>query len=172
MKAVFLVALAVSMTVAQDRVAGFRGDVIGQIDFAGGRIMDLAKAIPADKFGWRPAEGVRSVSEVVMHVAGANYYLLGMLGVKGKELAKDYEKETNKDKVLASLKEGMDFAKEAVAKMDESKLDEKIKLFGSMESTRRNGVFILMGHYHEHLGQLIAYARSNGVVPPWSAKEQ
>jgi len=172
MKTLLFMALAVSITVAQDRPAGFRVDVMGQIDFTGGRIIDLAKAIPADKYTWRPAEGVRSVSEVIMHVAGANYYLLAMLGIKGKELSKDYEKETNRDKVLASLKEGMDFAKDAVAKMDESKLDEKVKLFGTMESTRRNTVFILMGHYHEHLGQLIAYARSNGVVPPWSAKEQ
>lgn len=172
MRIAILMVMAASMAIAQERPGGIRGDVIGQVEFAGGRIMDLAKAIPAEKYGWRPAEGIRSVGEVVMHVAGGNYFLLGMAGIKGKELAKDYEKETDKDKILAACKESLDWTKEMVAKMPDSDLETKVKIFGGMESTKRNVLLILVGHHHEHLGQLIAYARSNGVVPPWSAKEQ
>lgn len=172
MRIAILMVMAASMAIAQERPGGIRGDVIGQVEFAGGRIMDLAKAIPAEKYGWRPAEGVRSIGEVVMHVAGGNYYLLGMAGIKGKEMAKDYEKETDKDKILAACKESMDWTKEMVTKMPDSDLETKVKIFGGMESTKRNVLLILVGHHHEHLGQLIAYARSNGVVPPWSAKEQ
>lgn len=171
----FLILVAmVNVMVAQEKkmdVTGIRGDVIGQIQFAGGRVMELAKAIPAEKYSWRPAEGVRSVGEVVMHVAGGNYYLLGMAGMKGKELAKDYEKETDKEKILAALKESMDWAKDNVAKMADSELEAKVKIFGGQESTKRNVLMILIGHQHEHLGQLIAYARMNGITPPWSAKE-
>jgi uncharacterized damage-inducible protein DinB len=172
MRIALLMVMAASMAIAQERPGGIRGDVIGQIEFAGGRIMDLAKAIPAEKYGWRPADGVRSVGEVVMHVAGGNYFLLGMAGIKGKELAKDYEKETDKEKILAACKESLDWTKEMVGKMADSDLETKVKIFGGMESTKRNVLLILVGHHHEHLGQLIAYARSNGVVPPWSAKEQ
>ncbi|MBX7151232.1 DinB family protein [bacterium] len=171
----FLMLVAmVNVMVAQDKkmeVTGIRGDVIGQIQFAGGRVMELAKAIPAEKYSWRPAEGVRSVGEVVMHVAGGNYFLLGMAGIKGKELTKDYEKESDKEKVLAALKESMEWTKESVAKMADSDLETKVKIFGGQESTKRNVLMILIGHHHEHLGQLIAYARMNGIAPPWSVKE-
>ncbi len=172
MRIALLMVLIASVAMAQERPGGIRGDVIGQVEFAGGRIMDLAKAIPAEKYGWRPAEGVRSVGEVVMHVAGGNYFLLGMAGIKGKELAKDYEKETDKEKILVACKESLDWTKAMVGKMADSDLETKVKIFGGMESTKRNVLLILVGHHHEHLGQLIAYARSNGVVPPWSAKEQ
>ncbi|NUM80111.1 DinB family protein [bacterium] len=171
----FLILVAtVNVMVAQEKkmeVTGYRGDVIGQFQFAGGRVMELAKAIPAEKYSWRPAEGVRSIGEVIMHVAGGNYYLLGMAGIKGKELAKDYEKETNKEKILAELKESMDWAKESVMKMSDSDLETKVKIFGGQESTKRNVLMIVVGHHHEHLGQLIAYARMNGITPPWSVKE-
>lgn len=171
MKSLIMILVLVGGMFAQDKPAGLRGDVLGQIDFAGGRVMELAKAIPAEKYSWRPAEGVRSIGEVVMHVAGGNYYLLGMAGYKGKDLAKDYEKEADKEKILAQLKESMDWAKDVVMKMNDNDLEAKVKIFGGMESTKRNVLLILVGHHHEHLGQLIAYARSNGVTPPWSAKE-
>ena len=171
MRFLALIALVSTLVTAQDKPSGFRGDVLGQIDFAGGRIMELAKAIPAEKFNWRPAEGVRSVAEVVMHVAGGNYFLLGMAGFKAKDLPKDYDKETNKEKILANLKESMDWAKDCVMKMSDKDLEAKTKIFGGQESTKGNVLLIMVGHHHEHLGQLIAYARSNGVVPPWSVKE-
>lgn len=167
-----LVALCMAVAgLAAQSPTGFRAEVIGQFDFAGGRIMELASAVPAEKYSWRPAEGVRSVGEVVLHVAGANYYLLGMMGIAGKELPKDFERETNKDKILTTLKESIEFAKNAVKGVADSDLDAKTKIFGGMESTKRNTLIILVGHYHEHLGQLIAYARMNGVTPPWSAKD-
>src|SRR5471030_2709381 len=62
--------------------AGFRAEILGQQAYGEKQILDLAEATPADKYGWRPGEGVRSISEVYMHIVGGNYFLLGFAGVK------------------------------------------------------------------------------------------
>jgi uncharacterized damage-inducible protein DinB len=51
--------------------------------------------------------------------------------------------------------------------MTAADLDATVELFGQ-ERTKAQVVYLLGTHYHEHLGQSIAYARSIGVVPPWS----
>ena len=131
--------------------------------------MSLAEAIPADKYTWIPAEGVRSVSEVLMHIAGSNYYLLSFAGIKtpdnaGEDMGKDV---TDKEKVIAALKSSFTDLYENLKKIDESTLENHVKMFGNDVSIR-TVIFTEMGHLHEHLGQLIAYARVNGIVPPWS----
>ncbi|HVS04224.1 MAG TPA: DinB family protein [Thermoanaerobaculia bacterium] len=159
--------------------SGFLADVATDLERTGGRLADLAGAIPADKYSWRPGEGVRSVSEVLMHVVGANHGLPLMLGaapsgalaeggmqeVRG-EMMRWEEEVTAKDEVIAKLKESFDYAVGAVRAMPEGSLDETVDFFGPR--SRRSTVLILLTHAHEHLGQSIAYARSLGVVPPWS----
>jgi uncharacterized damage-inducible protein DinB len=132
-------------------------------------VVQLAEAIPADKFGWRPAEGVRSVSEVVMHVAAANYALAASLGVAppaGADL-ENLEKVTDRDQVLSTLKTSIDHAKQAFKAAEGTDFNRTVNAFG-FEMPAARAVVILAAHSHEHLGQLIAYARSNGVTPPWS----
>jgi len=131
------------------------------------KLIDLAEAIPADKYGWRPADGVRSVSEVLMHVALGNFFIPGALGIDPPtDVPTDGEKTvTTKDEVIALLKRSFDHVDRI--DLDSSKHDELVQLFGN-EWPRRRVLLLLMAHHHEHLGQMIAYARSNDVVPPWS----
>ena len=150
---------------------GLRRELIGQLADAERKFIALAEATPADKYSWRPAAGVRSVSEVFMHMVGANYMLPGMAGVKRKPdvaMAADMEKTvTDKAQVVALLKKSFVHVKQSVMDVPDDQMDGSVNLFGSPTTNR--GVLVLMAtHAHEHLGQSIAYARMNGIVPPWS----
>jgi uncharacterized damage-inducible protein DinB len=150
---------------------GLRKELIGQLADAERKFVALAEATPADKYGWRPAAGVRSVSEVFMHMVGANYMIPGMAGVKRKPdvaLARDMEtKVTDKAQIVDLLKRSFAHAKQSVMEVPDEQMDASVNLFGSPSTNR--GVLVLMAtHAHEHLGQSIAYARMNGIVPPWS----
>jgi uncharacterized damage-inducible protein DinB len=149
--------------------AGVRADLLASLDDAERKLVALAEAIPQDKYGWRPTPEVRTVSEVFMHVAGGNYYLSSLVGVAPPEGAgRDLEKETDKAKVLATLKASFEHARKAIGEVPAGKLAETIS-FGGGERSGRGILVVLVSHGHEHLGQAIAYARSIGVVPPWSA---
>jgi uncharacterized damage-inducible protein DinB len=132
-------------------------------------LLQLAEAIPAEKFGWRPGPGVRSISEVYMHLALGNFYLLGQAGVKPafdrSKLPKDPEKSiSSKADVIRWLRESLDAVSEGFQSTDRQ---QKVKLFG--KETTAEGVFLrILLHNNEHMGQSIAYARMNGITPPWS----
>lgn len=150
----------------------FQSDWVSDVDFVGKRLVDLANAVPADKYGWRPAPGVRSVSEVYMHVTGADYMLPSLVGGKLPEgFSRDLEKTvTDKAKVVDWLKRSVENAKAVGGGISNADLDKKVKVpfLGGMEMTERRILMIVQTHMHEHLGQSIAYARSVGVTPPWS----
>ena len=150
--------------------AGFRAEFIAEVDSVGKKLADLAGAMPADKFGWRPAPGIRSVSEVYVHVAGGDYLLPSFMGVKVPEgISRDMEKTvTEKARVIDLLKKSLDHVKSAAANASDADLDKKVKVFGGREMTERALFVLMLNHLHEHLGQSIAYARMNGVAPPWS----
>jgi len=157
---------------APSSVKGFRGDFLSQLDGVEKKLVDLATAEPEEKYSWRPGEGVRSVSEVYTHVAGANYFILSMAGVKLPEgLSGDIEKTiTQKADVIEALKKSFGFVRDAVMKMKDDELEKPVKAYGQQSSVR-GVLFSLALHMHEHLGQSIAYARMNGVVPPWTAAQ-
>ena len=118
-------------------------------------------------------EGVRSVSEVYMHIAGANYLLPSFIGIKSPAgMNGDMEKTiTEKVKVIEMLKQSFEFIRKAVTQTPDTDLDKAAKMFGR-ETTVRDVFFNAGLHMHEHLGQSIAYARMNKIVPPWTAAEQ
>jgi uncharacterized damage-inducible protein DinB len=122
------------------------------------KFLSLAEAIPADKYGWRPGEGVRSVSEVFMHIASSNYALGGRLGgPQAPADAREWEKTvTAKADVIAKMKESFAALSGTLGSADLNQ--------GNAART----ALMVVSHAHEHLGQMIAYARANGVVPPWS----
>ena len=133
------------------------------------KLLDLAGGTPSEKFAWRPAEGIRSISEVYMHVAGANYGLSSVMGAgmpdrDPRSLEKDV---TSKEEVIKVLEESQLMVKKAVEMAMHMDLTEEVEAFGR-KFTRYQVLLILSGHSHEHLGQSIAYARSNGIAPPWS----
>jgi uncharacterized damage-inducible protein DinB len=136
-------------------------------------LISMAEAIPADKYGWRPEPGVRSVSEVIMHIAQSNYYLLSVTGPKmPPELeSNDVEKKiVSKPEVVAYLRRSLEAVKTARAQLKPGDLQHKVKIYG--ETVNVDGMYLrIICHDNEHMGQLIAYARMNGIVPPWSAGE-
>lgn len=138
------------------------------------KLTDLAAAIPADKFNWKPAPGVRSIAEVYLHIAGSNYMIMSMLGVT---LPADFKKDgfekstTDKAKVIDQLNQSFAFALSAVGKMTNADFAKPEKKLGP-DANDGDIVYLLVTHAHEHLGQSIAYARMVGVVPPWTAEEQ
>ncbi|PYQ49018.1 MAG: damage-inducible protein DinB [Acidobacteria bacterium] len=148
---------------------GFRAELLRDLDDMQKKITDLAAAMPADKYTWRPASGVRSVSEVFMHIAGGNYYGATFVGVKAPVYdERAFERIQDKERVLAELKKSFQHLRMAILTTSDADLDKPIKMFGN-DSTEREAFMFALFHLHEHLGQSIAYARMNGVVPPWSA---
>jgi uncharacterized damage-inducible protein DinB len=151
-----------------------RGEILQQVGDAEKKLTALAEAMPAEKYGWRPAEKVRSVGEVFMHVAGGNYFLPTFWGVKPPEGVNPREFEasgSDKAKVIATMKASFEHLRNAIKNTPEADLAKAIKLFGE-DATQRQAMMVAANHDHEHLGQAIAYARMNGVTPPWSAGGQ
>jgi uncharacterized damage-inducible protein DinB len=146
----------------------FVQEFIGQMDFVKGRLTQLAEAMPEAKYTWSPGEGVRSVGEVYAHVVEANYYLISVMNNSKPDM--DQEKhEYSKKQILEMLVKSIEAVKEAAGKLSENDLNREVEAFG-MKFSLRNFMITILNHNHEHLGQSIAYARMNGVVPPWSKK--
>lgn len=137
------------------------------------QLIALAEATPAEKFSWRPAPGVRSVSEVYMHIAMANFWLLSITGPKIPADLKSDEMEktvTAKADVIDWLKRSLDAVKTAHASVTPQDLQRKVKVMGRDATV--DGMYLrIIVHANEHMGQLVAYARMNGIVPPWSKAE-
>lgn len=147
-----------------------RDEILAQIADAEEKLTALAEAMPAEKLAWRPGEKVRSVGEVFMHVAGGNYFLPTFWGVKVPEGINPRELEpsgNDKAKVLSAMKASFEHVRNAITNVPEADLGKMIKLFGK-DATMRQAMMVAANHAHEHLGQSIAYARMNGVAPPWS----
>ncbi len=125
--------------------------------------------MPEDKYTWTPAEGVRSVGEVYIHVAEANYYFFSI--ITGNKTDVSSNNKTDKKTVLAMLEKSFEFVKETAGGFTEEDLNREVEAFG-MKFSVRNFMITLLNHMHEHLGQSIAYARMNGVTPPWSKKSE
>ena len=133
------------------------------------QVIQLAEAFTEDKYDWRPAEGVNSVGEALLHVAAGNYFLASKLGFAPPE---DVDmmtlgKITGKDNIIATLKKSNEFVLQKITMVEDGDLNEEVD-FGFMKANKLGGLLAIMEHNGEHKGQLIAYARSNGVVPPWS----
>ncbi len=134
------------------------------------KLTSLAEAIPEDAYGWAPAEEVRSVGEVVIHVAGPNFGLSqALLGAEaeGANPLRELGESPSKEEILAAFGASVERVDGLMAGLTEADLEKSYEAFGRQMSGYRV-VNILTTHSHEHLGQLIAYARANGVAPPWS----
>jgi uncharacterized damage-inducible protein DinB len=152
-----------------------RKQFLSDLDTLQSKFLALAEAFPANKYAWRPAQGVRSVGEAFMHVASEFYVYAPMaygaarspVIPRGQDSFKKFESASTKDDVLKHLKEGFAYAKQSINAVDAGQLTGSRKLFGG-DHTIVETSFAMTDDLHEHLGQLIAYARMNGVKPPWS----
>jgi uncharacterized damage-inducible protein DinB len=138
------------------------------------KFVDLATAVPADKYGWRPAEGVRSIGEVFLHIANANYNIPNLMGTPlpaGFD-PKTFEKSTtDKAQIIEALNKSFASAHAAIEAMTNADFNKPLPKLGP-DANYGDVIYILVTHAHEHLGQSIAYARMNGVVPPWTAEAE
>jgi uncharacterized damage-inducible protein DinB len=141
----------------------------GEWKHASQQLIALAEATPAEKFAWRPAAGVRSTSEVYMHIAIANFYLLSVTGPKmPPDLNQGMEKTvTSKAEVINWLKRSLEAVKTAHAAATPKDLERKVHI-ADRDATVDGMYLRIIVHANEHMGQLIAYARMTGMVPPWS----
>ena len=159
---------------AQDLPAGIRGEIIASMKDAGSKIEELSAAVPDGKYTWKPSKDVRSVGQVYLHVVAANYLIPSFLGIQPTmskdELIKLDSQTMEPAKIRQMLKDSYAWAEKAVADTPDSDLDTPVEFFG-MKWTKRSAMLLLASHSHEHLGQSIAYARANNVVPPWTARE-
>jgi uncharacterized damage-inducible protein DinB len=154
--------------------SGVRAEFLNQLKSEEDEFVQLAEAIPADKYTWRPAEGVRSVSEVFLHVAAANFNLTKLFGYPppaGFKVQGFEKSTTDKTKVIAILKDSFAHMRQGVLAMPDADVEKPVDFRGA-KSTYRGVLLFIIRHTAEHLGQSIAYARMNGVVPPWTAEQQ
>jgi uncharacterized damage-inducible protein DinB len=163
--------LALTATAADTAFeSAFRRSLLLSFDDASGKILRLADAIPENKYGWRPMEGVSSVREVLVHVAGTNYALAERLGVKPPgevDRRKIGDVMQTKMEAISVLKRSIEHVRGVLAAVPAGDLLPEVNVFGSKAPQLRVAL-LPVDHAHEHLGQLIAYARANQIVPPWS----
>ena len=141
------------------------------------KVVGLAEALTAEQYNWRPGDGVLSAGEVFMHIAAYNYYYPSLAGAEipaGVGVTSDYgtvstfeASRTDRGEIIAAVTASFEHLGEAVGRASGADLDAEVMVFGS-PSSAQEAWYGTMTHLHEHLGQLIAYARTNGVVPPWS----
>lgn len=149
----------------------FQKESAGSLAFVSNHVMELAKAIPADKYSYSPQAGVRSVAQVCAHIISANYFFASKLGAK---IPTDVKMESlemdirTKEVAEKELKRSYDIMIEAIKNTKDGVLGNKVEFPFPGEYTSMTAILISLGHSNEHLGQLIAYARMNGIAPPWS----
>lgn len=154
--------------------SGFRAEFLEDVGYYEQRYTRLAQALPAEKYTWRPAEGVRSVGEVYTHIISANY---GVARALGTPPPADFDPKVvtaisgDKAKVQQALKESFAHFRRAILALSDADADKPQKMF-NRETTLRGAFMMIDRHWGEHLGQSIAYARVNGVVPPWTEEFQ
>ena len=155
--------------------AAAAADVLFSLASVESEVMQLAQAVPEEKYSWRPGPGVRTFQQVFLHIAYGNHLILTIAqGAEPDDIKKidrrqrqDRTGPINKEKTLKALTETFG---EIHAYLDDVRahaLTRDMEFFG--QKTTRRGILIWLDtHMGEHLGQAIAYARMNGITPPWS----
>ena len=152
---------------AQDMVV--QSNLKGLLSHQQSQIVDLLNAFSEDQMDWRPAEGVRSVREAFLHIASSNYFLASGMGIKTPD---DVDMNainnlTGKKNIEAALNKSFAFIIDKIGQIKSSDFEKEVD-FGFAKMSMVSAMMLILEHVSEHKGQLIAYARSNGVVPPWS----
>ena len=167
-----------NMEHAEPPTEGLRAELISDIDALESKYLGLADVL-SGHFDWRPAEGVRSVGEVFGHVAGANFAIPGMADVplppsmqRGSmqevmQAMGELERSGDRDRIIEALEHSFMHLRHGIADISDAEMEERTTMFGQ-NVTKRQVLLLVVNHMHEHLGQAIAYARTNGVAPPWS----
>ena len=168
------------------RIDGFRGEFLWEFEIVERQLVAIAECVPPERYDWRPAENARSFSEVFIHVATGNFMLLDIVGVPAPidlyaDVPGDGEARfqglirrnddlmanmRGKGAVVDLLKRSLRVVSQAFAGSSDAELNRRLKFFGEDTTVRR--VYLrLLAHTNEHMGQMIAYVRFNGMSVPW-----
>ncbi len=155
---------------AQSAATDYRDEFLAHFGRSSMKMTQLSAAVPESLYTWSPGEGVMSIAQVYMHIARYNYlYLDGSFGIRAPDGVdwQNFESVTDKETIVAALRASVEHVRKAAGAMTEEDLTRATMLYG------RNVpgwavLFQLLSHMNEHVGQSIAYARMNGIVPPWS----
>jgi uncharacterized damage-inducible protein DinB len=162
---------------ANDKTApsyDMKGQALLDLEGVQKKFVDLANALPADKLTWRPSPDSRSFAEVFLHVAGERYGILALMGTEKPAgfNGKTFEKSTtDRAQIVEELNKSWGFAQSAIQGMNNADFAKLLPKLGP-QANAGDVVYILVADAHEHLGQAVAYARENGIVPPWTVEAQ
>jgi uncharacterized damage-inducible protein DinB len=149
-----------------------KGESLLDLEAVQKKFLDLVEAVPDDKLTWRPSSDARSFAEVFLHVSGERYGILGLMGATppaGFD-GKNFDKSTtDKARIIAELNKSWEFTKKTINGMSNADFARLVPKLGP-QANAGDVVYILVADAHEHLGQVVAYARINGIVPPWTAE--
>ena len=151
-----------------------KGQSLADLQAVQKKFVDLANAIPADKLTWRPSADSRSFVEVFLHVAGERYGILGLMGTTAPSGfdGKTFEKSTtDRARIVDELNKSWEFTQKAINGMSNADFAKLLPKLGP-QANAGDVIYILVADAHEHLGQVVAYARVNGIVPPWTIEAQ
>jgi uncharacterized damage-inducible protein DinB len=164
-------ALAVALMVplaraqSQPQSAGWQAAFAKDAGTLSEKFTGLARVM-SGKYDWKPAQGVRSVADVFNLIVKENGLLAGVLSGTPNTGASPAP-ITDPEKIQEALKASYLNLQKAITGLSDNDLQKPVKLFGR-DMTKQGAMMLILEDQHEHLGQSIAYARSNGVVPPWS----
>jgi uncharacterized damage-inducible protein DinB len=158
-------ALAVALMVPLAQPAGMQAAFGKDAGELFDKFTGLARVM-SGKYDWKPGQGVRSVGDVFNWIVEENSILVGALSGTPNTGAKPAP-ITDPEKLQEALKASYVNLQKAITGLSDNDLQAQVKLFGT-NMTKQGALMLILGDQHEHLGQSIAYARSNGVVPPWS----
>jgi hypothetical protein len=171
------VALIGSLSLAAQTREGVMGDLLNDAAGVEKKVLALANAVPESAYSWKPDPAVRSTGEVFQHIAADNYFLPALLdkaAPKETGITREYatvaafeKRPMNKAAVIAELEKSFAFLRTSMTSTTDAQLNTPVEMFGQKSTTRAVWISTVT-HLHEHLGQLIAYARSNKIAPPWS----
>jgi hypothetical protein len=149
-----------------------KGQTLVDLQAVQKKFVDLANAVPVDKMTWRPSQDSRSFAEVFLHVAGERYGILALMGTTppaGFD-GKTFEKSTtDRARIVEELNKSWEFAQKAINGMSNADFAKLLPKLGP-QANAGDVIYILVADAHEHLGQSVAYARENGIVPPWTVE--
>lgn len=161
----YVLAIALMAALAQAQAAKFQAAFGEDAGTLSKKFTGLAREM-AGKYDWKPGKGVRSVSDVFNLIVEENGLLADALAGTTKTGAEPAP-ITDSGKMQEALESSYANLQKAITALPDSDLQTHVKLFGE-DMTKQDAVMLILEDQHEHLGQSIAYARTNGVVPPWS----
>ncbi len=166
----FVLLFCAQAALAQSSALDYRDEFANHFERSSRKLVMLSQAIPEDLYTWSPGEGVMSIARVYAHIARYNYlYLEESLGIAAPEGVdwQNFESITDKATVVGVLEGSIEHVRASVKDMGEAELTGQTTLYGR-EVAGWAVLFQLLAHMNEHVGQSVAYARMNGIVPPWS----